>query len=156
MQDEDRLKSQLHGWRLKAATLNVTDEQRNSRMKNSFGITLGHYIGIWRSQGKCCAICKTKFELSTSDKKMDLVVDHNHQTNESRGLLCYKCNTAIGLLMDDPEIINSANRYLLGSNRPAMFKVLRSRVGFWHRTFPHAGRMTQQFLDSVGFKPSRK
>ena len=41
-----------------------------------------------------------------------LCVDHHHFTNEVRGLLCQRCNRAIGLLGDDPTVIRSAINYL--------------------------------------------
>ncbi len=41
-----------------------------------------------------------------------LVIDHCHSTGAIRGLLCSNCNTAIGLLSDNPEIIRKAADYL--------------------------------------------
>jgi len=54
-----------------------------------------------------CEICGTK---------KDLCWDHNHATEMFRGTLCKKCNTAIGMLGDDPQkCINAAN-YLSKTN----------------------------------------
>lgn len=39
-------------------------------------------------------------------------VDHNHATDEVRGLLCRKCNFAIGGLQDSRELCKSASTYL--------------------------------------------
>ncbi len=39
-------------------------------------------------------------------------VDHNHQTGFVRGYLCKPCNSAIGLLKDNPAVIRSAANYL--------------------------------------------
>ena len=41
-----------------------------------------------------------------------LSVDHNHITQEVRGLLCYKCNIAMGWFDDSPERLNAAIGYL--------------------------------------------
>jgi len=54
-----------------------------------------------------CVIC------GVNDK---LVVDHNHKTGKIRGLLCNKCNMAIGLLQDDPMIVEFAKMYLLATS----------------------------------------
>lgn len=40
------------------------------------------------------------------------VVDHSHTRGHVRGYLCGMCNTAIGLLRDDPALAISAARYL--------------------------------------------
>lgn len=42
-----------------------------------------------------------------------LVIDHDHETGEFRGWLCYKCNAGIGLLGDSATGIELARRYFL-------------------------------------------
>lgn len=42
----------------------------------------------------------------------NLHIDHNHVTGEVRGLLCHRCNTALGLLKEDTERIEGLVRYL--------------------------------------------
>lgn len=59
------------------------------------GLTANEYESIWKSQDGCCAVCL----LPENGNKLD--IDHNHDTGEIRGLLCRKCNIAIGLLDDD-------------------------------------------------------
>lgn len=39
-------------------------------------------------------------------------MDHNHATGTNRGLLCAKCNAAIGLFGEDTERMTSAISYL--------------------------------------------
>ena len=47
------------------------------------------------------------------DKKTEkLIFDHDHDTNQFRGWLCYQCNTAIGNLGDSIEGLKRALRYL--------------------------------------------
>jgi hypothetical protein len=41
-----------------------------------------------------------------------LHVDHDAKTQQFRGLLCGRCNTAIGLLADNVEILDRAIQYL--------------------------------------------
>lgn len=45
------------------------------------------------------------------DNERPLVVDHNHRTGEVRGPLCSNCNTALGLLGEDPRTIRSLLAY---------------------------------------------
>jgi hypothetical protein len=39
-------------------------------------------------------------------------VDHDHETGTVRGGLCNGCNSGIGLLRDDPELVARAAQYL--------------------------------------------
>ena len=41
-----------------------------------------------------------------------LHLDHNHETGVWRGLLCGNCNTALGLLKEDPERIRALIDYI--------------------------------------------
>ena len=72
----------------------------------SYGITLPMYKNILRKQNYRCAICRKK------PNKKRLSVDHNHKTGKVRGLLCYKCNTGLGMLRDNPYIVQQALEYL--------------------------------------------
>jgi hypothetical protein len=64
---------------------------------------------LFEEQRGRCAICnRHQFEFS---KK--LAVDHSHETEKVRGLLCSNCNHAIGQLKDDPELCFRAAEYLI-------------------------------------------
>jgi hypothetical protein len=80
---------------------------RSYYLKYRFGITADEYDRLLDSQGSACAICGRACE---SGRR--LAVDHDHQTGSIRGLLCRKCNCALGLLGDTPEGIAAALRYL--------------------------------------------
>ena len=41
-----------------------------------------------------------------------LYIDHDHETGKVRGLLCLQCNTALGLLKDNPKVLKKALKYL--------------------------------------------
>ncbi len=45
-------------------------------------------------------------------KDRKLCIDHNHDTEKPRGLLCHNCNTALGLLGDNTQIILGLSQYL--------------------------------------------
>lgn len=78
------------------------------RIKGKYGLCREEYDRLLKSQGGRCAIC---WELPNRRFK-HLVVDHDHDTGEVRGLLCSRCNRAIGLLCDDPDLIQEAVGYL--------------------------------------------
>lgn len=82
------------------------DESRERSYRKSYGITVKQYEEMLSAQQGCCAICHTP----PGDRR--LAVDHCHTTKAVRGLLCVKCNTAIGKLNDDPVILQRAIDYL--------------------------------------------
>lgn len=86
---------------------------RQNYLKTKYGITLEEYEQMLRNQAGCCGICGTH----KSQKERKLAIDHDHTTNEIRGLLCTECNTSLGKLGDNVEGILKALRYL--SNPPA-------------------------------------
>jgi hypothetical protein len=74
-----------------------TEEEINKRIKESFLLEQDHK----------CAIC------GNSDAgKRGWTLDHSHSTGVNRGVLCGKCNRGIGLLQDDPTILERAAAYL--------------------------------------------
>ena len=70
-----------------------------------YGLTSEEFDAIRRRQNDECAVCH---------KVVALHVDHDHVTNRVRGLLCLKCNMALGLLADSPETIQSLLTYVAG------------------------------------------
>lgn len=70
------------------------------------------YVKLAELYGNVCGICGSAPGVAHSGKPRRLAVDHCHQTGAIRGLLCSRCNTAIGLLYDDPVRLQAAIRYL--------------------------------------------
>lgn len=98
---------------------NVEKTERNSRSQNlkPYGLTLEEYNERLAEQGGVCAICLAPERDShgRTGRVFSLAVDHDHSTGRIRGLLCQRCNRAIGLLNDDAERIRRAASYLEGS-----------------------------------------
>lgn len=65
-------------------------------IKNLYGITLEQAGAIFLSQGGACAACGSR-DMGRNGP----VIDHDHNTGAVRGMLCVRCNLAIGLLGDD-------------------------------------------------------
>jgi hypothetical protein len=72
----------------------------------NYGISIDQYEAMLLEQNGVCAICH-----KAPDKRR-LNIDHDHKTGLVRGLLCIKCNRAIGLLKDDTDLLQSAINYL--------------------------------------------
>ena len=71
---------------------------------NSYNITVNEYRSLLRSQGAVCAICQ---------ESKRLVIDHDHETNTVRGLLCHRCNILVGYI-EGPNV-QTAQEYLARS-----------------------------------------
>lgn len=84
------------------------ERQRDYDLQRNFGITVDEYDHMLHKQDNCCAICgKHQLEFK---RRFD--VDHNHETGEVRGLLCYDCNPGLGKFKDNPKLLRAAADYL--------------------------------------------
>ena len=81
----------------------------NQNCRKKYGIEYDEFISIFNSQGNVCAICKSS---NSGRKGKKMCIDHCHTTGLVRGILCHKCNVAIGLFNDDIQTIQNAKDYL--------------------------------------------
>jgi hypothetical protein len=99
-------------WREKNPDKQKTSEKKSRRkevtqrshMKRRYGLSWNRYQEMLEEQQGRCKICR--------DIMKRPAIDHCHKTGKVRGLLCDGCNFAIGLLKDDPEIVDRAAAYL--------------------------------------------
>lgn len=92
----------------------------DAHVQRTYGISGDEYLELKRSQGGLCAICGPW--TGRNGRYVSLSVDHNHRTEEVRGLLCRVCNRILGMWRDNPDAFDRAAEYL--RNPPAR-KVLR-------------------------------
>ena len=86
-----------------------SDEAQRYICEKKHGITLDRYNDLFAQQKGKCAICGThESQLS----KKGLAIDHDHETNKVRGLLCGNCNRALGFFKDDIKNLKRAIRYI--------------------------------------------
>ena len=69
----------------------------------TYGMSVEDLDVMLHLQHGLCAICQTAPAAH---------VDHDHQSGTVRGLLCFRCNAAIGQLDDDPLVLRRAARYV--------------------------------------------
>lgn len=74
-----------------------------------YGIGRVDYDRMVAEQDGKCAICRTD---APGSRNKVWPVDHCHETNKVRGLLCHRCNMALGYFKDDPVRIAAALAYL--------------------------------------------
>lgn len=85
--------------------------------RHMFNLSLDDYNEMFADQGGRCAICGDP----PSDARA-LAVDHDHSCCSGkrscggcvRGLLCIRCNTALGAFRDNPKYLEAALAYLAG------------------------------------------
>jgi hypothetical protein len=100
------------------------------RRLKTFGMTIEQYEAMWEAQGRCCAVCRSEESrvkrngkqgpknvkgwpsTARPDTTANWHIDHDHKTGAVRGILCYHCNTALGLFGDDIAKIEAAIKYL--------------------------------------------
>ena len=101
---------------------------REIHLRNKFGLTVDEYSRILQAQGGVCALCE-----GAPTPRISLHVDHDHGTGEIRGLLCVRCNNALGLFREDPDLLKRAARYVTTdarhrSQRTRSERLVRERV----------------------------
>ncbi len=106
---------------------------RKHNLKHRYGITEEQYDQMLLEQKHSCKICgqrpdkarqvadkhqtqpdkhQTEPDKWRTQPDKPLYVDHCHQTKTIRGLLCHKCNIALGHMNDNPEQLERAATYL--------------------------------------------
>jgi hypothetical protein len=130
-QNEDSARHRARTWK----QLNYDSErQRWINIKSTFGITKGQYEKIEKAQGGVCAVCGQPPSGNTKNQQV-LAIDHCHATGQIRGLLCGRCNKALGLFNDDALRLQKAIRYLNGGNADLISSVLHPA----HEASEHGG-----------------
>jgi hypothetical protein len=80
---------------------------KSNKLKKKYNISIEDYNTLLEKQNNTCAICQQE-----NKHKRAFHVDHCHETGKIRGLLCHSCNTGIGSLKDNIELLRAAINYL--------------------------------------------
>lgn len=93
---------------------------RAKRLKDRFakyGMTVREFNALLERQHERCAGCSTKIDLTAH-------VDHSHATNKVRGLLCGRCNHALGHVKESAATLYQLAAYLeLDRTRPVIYLI---------------------------------
>lgn len=83
------------------------------QIERKFGISEEYYFSMLEKQGFKCEICKIPLEDYKNQGYRDFFsVDHDHKTGKIRGLLCDKCNRALGFFGENEETLLNAAEYI--------------------------------------------
>jgi hypothetical protein len=100
---EDYHKDRRTANRRRTTCTECRNEQRSVTNLSRFD-----YAKLLVEQNNCCAICG----IEATEMKRELSVDHNHETNKIRGLLCDRCNIGLGNFRDSTTLLSVAIEYL--------------------------------------------
>ena len=98
-----------------------------------FGLSPADFEFLLKIQGYNCAVCEQPLKL----KQHKFAVDHCHDSDDVRGILCRDCNVALGGFKDDPNTLLKAAEYL---NNPPALGVVKRHNGRKKVTFLRAER----------------
>ena len=98
----------FHGDRRTANRKRTTCIDCRQKQRSITNLTRTEYSMLLVAQEYKCAICG----IDASELQRELSVDHNHETDEVRGLLCSHCNVGLGNFRDDAELMSKAIEYL--------------------------------------------
>lgn len=87
------------------------DARHKKRVRNH-GLPARLFDDMFTAQEHRCKICGREFESCVNTrKKKTLFVDHDHVTNQVRGLLCPRCNCGMSYV-DDESWLSRAQQYV--------------------------------------------
>jgi hypothetical protein len=86
----------------------TTCSECRQKQRSITNISTYEYAKLLIEQNNSCAICG----VSATELKRELSVDHNHETNKIRGLLCHHCNIGLGNFKDSTTLLSVAIEYL--------------------------------------------
>ena len=84
------------------------DWWREQSYQKLYGIGVDEYNRMLTEQNHCCKVCG----VHEKDLNKALAVDHCHTHGHVRSLLCTNCNTALGLLKEDVNIMKKLIGYV--------------------------------------------
>lgn len=102
--DETGYRKGAHGWHSHCRACRAVSRRRRHEEQDA-----ASRLFVTRD---VCDICKQPERVKRNGVVRQLNRDHDHTTGEWRGLLCSRCNQAIGMLSDNPELLRLAAGYL--------------------------------------------
>ena len=101
----------------KANRLTTRSKKQKAHERNRVRVSGKEREELMQKAGGKCQICgvtsnQRNCPVTGEVKNPQLCVDHCHTTGKLRGVLCFKCNAALGLFNDDADLLFGAIKYL--------------------------------------------
>ena len=114
--NKEKATAKVREWRQQNADA-VKQYRANNRHKHyrqelvrKYGVEPQWFDDQLQRQENSCMCCKRQFQWG--HKQTTPHVDHCHDSQEVRGILCNRCNTVLGLCEDNTELLTTLARYL--------------------------------------------
>lgn len=104
------------------------ERQKRTRLRK-YGITEAQKAALLDLQEHQCPICE-RFLAETTVPS----IDHCHVTGSVRGILCRKCNSALGLFEESPATLERALEYLSIKRRHCVTSLLSGATSTQNKT----------------------
>ena len=101
-----RERNRLHLQDYKERTKDHRKQRARAHELSRYGLNVDQYETLLKRQNGACAICLRK------EKSRRLAVDHDHETQRVRGLLCWWCNNKVVARRTSVEMLRRAVEYL--------------------------------------------
>lgn len=96
---------------------------RATQLRTKYGISVEDYRKMWESQGKRCALCMRQVTWRAPDVDHDHTIEKLYGVMVIRGLLCSRCNQALGRFEHSDEVLSNLVKYVQ--------KTLRTRKRYY-------------------------
>lgn len=104
------------------------ERQKRTRLKR-YGISAEQKAALLTLQEHQCPICERFLAELTVPS-----IDHCHTTGSVRGILCRRCNSALGLFEESPATLERAIEYLSIQRRQQVTKLLSGATSMPSKT----------------------
>lgn len=82
--------------------------ERKQSIQKTYNITFEEYLQMFENQEHKCDICKKELDLYSQFTHLD----HCHESEKVRGILCNSCNRLLGSAKDNISVLKEAINYL--------------------------------------------
>lgn len=83
--------------------------KRPKEQPNKHGLSKRQRLALMEAAGNRCQVCQSEFSTEVNQRAC---VDHCHETGRIRGIICGRCNCAIGFSGDNPATLRMLANYL--------------------------------------------
>jgi hypothetical protein len=82
-------------------------------IRKTYGLTSEEYKKLLDDQKGVCYLCHQPETRKRRGALLPLCLDHCHQSGKVRKFLCFRCNTVLGMVEEDPILVENLKTYIV-------------------------------------------